>query len=1236
MAEYLYAGRKGGSSDAHQPVETPNNLISKSYAKVLIAIGEGELGALPTGHDIYLGGTPLLNDAGQANFEGVTWEWRSGTTDQTYIQGMPEVSTEYSLGTEITDTSPWTQLFTSPTLDAVRVTLQWPAIMQQKSNGDIVGYNIQYAIDIATDGGAFVQYGAWDTNNGKTNTTYERTHRVDLPRDGSSWTVRVRRITPNKNDSLIQDTMYIKSYTEVLDAKFRYPNTALLYIEFDAELFGGTSIPSISVRTKGKIIRVPSNYDPDTRAYTGIWDGTFKWAYSNNPAWVFYDLVTNERFGLGQRITSDMVDKWSLYQIGQYCDVSVPDGMGGTEPRHTCNIYIQSRNDAWNVLRDIIGIFNGMLYWDGTQLVAIADMPVDVNTVRTYNRSNVVEGRFEYGSTSADTIYTSALISYDNPDNHYETATEAVNDVSLVQRFKFWSQAEISAIGCTSRGEAQRKGKYTLLTNSLNRLVSFTLGMDGYLPKPGEVIGVADQLLAGQSLSGRISSATSTTVITLDRISNASIGDIFYINLSSGSAEGRTISAVADKVITVSTAFSELPQKDLGWYVQKTDLKSQLFRVTKVSADDDNAQFTISAVQYEDSKYAAIDNGARLEVRPITKVPAGAIAAPESVTVSSYTYLEQTMAVTSMSVSWPAVSGASNYEAEWRKDGGDWHTVGTTYATTFDVKGIYKGAYEARVRAVNPQGTKSPWKISDITPLDGKVGTPPAIASLITSSEVWGIRLNWTFAEGSDDTLYTQLQQADDIAGSVNLLELGFIAYPTQTYLKSDMLGGVVKYFRARIIDRSGLEGPWGPWTYGISEFGTDKILDELTGQITETQLGEDLANEIDKISGDGPGSVNDRIDQAVDELQEQIDNITDALVYDPTKTYLEGDVVREGNRLYQAIQDVPLDTPPPNELYWEDVGKILSDANGLAAQVEQNTVDIEEIDGKVNYYGQTISSLQAKAREDDGNGDLANVLATWTAKAQIVEERTVRANADYAMAQQIIQLSATVDDSLAQITTELQVQATAIEANATSITNLQTEVDGNLATINEELSVVSDQTSANATAITTLEASVGDNTAAIETTQSVVADLNGDLSAMYSIKLGIQSDGKYYAAGMGIGIENTPSGMQTQVLFVADRFAILNNINGSPTSPFIVTGGQTIINSAIIGDATITNAKIGGQIQSNVNGTNGQPAWYFNKAGSAGFNSTTTGGSMQMTGDFIKIFDSGGVRRVQLGNLDL
>lgn len=1081
-------GHKGGAGKQHTPVEEKNTLLSKSYAKVLLAIGEGEFAGTPTAENIFLDGTPLKSAGGLENFGGVKWEYRSGRSDQSYITGVPDVSNEFAINLALTDQTPWTRLITTQGLDAVRVTLAFPAVYEQKDNGDIVGYNIEYAIDLSTNGGAYVEQGKWSTNNQKTTVEYNRTHRINLTKPGTSWTLRIRRLTPNKNNGKFGDTMSVKSIAEVIDAKLRYPNTALLFVEFDAETFGGSSIPKISIKTKGRMVQVPSNYTPETRTYTGVWNGTFKWAWTNNPAWVFYDLVTNERFGLGSRITPDMVDKWTLYQVAQYCDVMVPDGKGGTEPRYTCNIYIQSRKEAWQVLRDVVAIFNGMLHWSGTQIVATADMPVATNTLRTYNRSDVVDGKFTYGSTSEKTISTTALVSFDDPDNHYETAVEAVNDLTLVQRYKTWNQAEIAAIGVTSRGQAQRKGKYQMLTNSLNRMVTFKLGLNGYLPRPGEVIGIADQVLAGSSFSGRISAATLKTV-TCDRVPNCIAGDILYVNKADGTTgEGRTIQSVNGKVITVTANYSAIPTVELGWYVEKTTLKSQLYRITKVTWAENDAKFEVTGVQYEDSKYAAIDNGARLESRPITSIPAGGQDAPTGLVLSSFTFIEQTLAVTTLSVKWNPAQGAMNYEAQWRKDGGDWINVGNTASTGFDVKGIYSGAYQARVRAINAIGTRSVWVESANTQLNGKVGLPPATASFTTSSEIFGIRLSWTFPSGADDTAYIQLQQGTTLTGGT-VTELSMVAYPATSYVKSNMLGGVSAYFRARLIDRTGNEGPWSAWTYGVSEYGTDKILDSITGEIGRTELGQELLSELDTtktdltsvkqevidISSDvlainqqvqaNKQELEGQIQDASTQLAQQITNVNNSVTtlnqqvaginqdiaaieadvaadvsalnqdvadlttrttaveakatslrtdldaavkaaeYDATKTYAVGDIVRKGQRLYQALVAVPVNKTPPNATYWKDVGTILQEAGATAAQVSTNTTTITNQGNTLTSHTSQLTGLTTRITNAE-----TNITGNSTALSNLTSTVTQQGNTLTSQGQSITNVQATVD----------------------------------------------------------------------------------------------------------------------------------------------------------------------------------------------------------------------------------
>lgn len=1310
MLEYDIEGSKGGGKKPHTPVEQPNNLLSTAYAKVLIAVAEGELAGEPTAQDIFLDGTPLANADGSLNFGGVKWEWRPGTSDQEYIKGLPEVSTEYSVGYELRNQFPWTRAITKTQLDAVRVTFQWNALLRQEQNGDTNGSTVEYMIEISTDGGAFQEYQKY-TISGKTNTTYERTHRVDLPKANTGWTIRARRITPDQTSSRVQDKTFIKSVAEVVDAKQRYPNTALLYVEFDSRMFGGSNIPKVSVRTKGRIVRVPDNYDPENRTYSGVWSGVFKWAYTNNPAWILYDIMTQDRFGLGHKVTLPMVDKWALYTISQHCDVMVPkgDGSGDLEPRHTCNVYVQEKSDAWQVLRDIAACFNGMTYWNGTQFTAVADKRESLDNIPIFSRSNVVNGRFDYNAADDKSIFTSALVSYDEPDDHYNTKVEATFETSQILRWGSDRQTEISAIGCTSRGEAQRRGKYTLLTNMYNRGVTFRTGLQGMDADvmPGKLIHVADPLIGGEPFTGRLVAGT-PTVVTLDREIKGKAGDILYITRSNGVTEGRTIDSVSGKVVTVMVAYTELPASGAVWYLETQDLKSQLFRVTKVSAPEEGV-YEISGVEYNDSKYAAIDTGARLEERPISKVPDGMQQPPTNLTLSSETYTEQTMAVTTMRISWDQTQNAVGYEGQWKVNEGDWVNLGITGAPEFNVKGIYAGQYVARVRAINASGIKSIWTTSQITPLNGKEGLPPAVTHIQTTPMFFGIRLDWFFPEGATDTLFTEFVYSENEDFN-NAIPLGDFAYPRNSTEMHGLSAGKKFWFWCRLRDRTGNIGPWYPAKEQNGIVGQSQINDQgqyneyLAGMISETALDKELYDRIELIDGDGPGSVNERLKDAVDDLQNQIDNIQDAMVYDPSKTYVKDDIVRQGNKLYQAQKDVPLDTPPPNAEYWKDVGDILEEANGLASQVEINTTNIGIIDGKFTSIATSLESMQAQYRDDDGTGEMDDAIAGWNSRAQIIEEREVRATADEAIAKELVIFSAEIGDNAAKISSLTQVVADNESSTSTRLDALEAQVGDDIqaairseaearATADEALGrridvvsaqmvtdkgelnaaisaeqtarvnadgalgqridkVVADastettrvnaaiQSEATARAnadgalgqrIDTVQVKVGENSAAISQTTTAVADINGKMTTSWTLKMEHQQDGKYVAAGIGLGIENGPAGLQSQFLVRADRFAVVSGNGGTEAAPFVVQGGQVFIKQALIGDGWITNAMIGNEIKSN-NYVAGTTGWIINKNGAIEINGSGSDGRMVITNNVIRITDANNIVRIKIG----
>lgn len=833
-------GRKGGSSSSRTPTEQPDDLQSVAKAKILVALGEGEFAGQLTGKNIYLDGTALENSDGTKNFSGVTWEFRAGTQAQNYIQGIPGTENEINVGTEVSSATAWTRTFTNTQLSAVRLRLKWPSLFKQEDNGDLVGYSINYAIDLQTDGGT------WQTVlntsvTGKTTSGYERSHRIDLPQAGSTWTIRLRKITADANSAKIGDTMTLQSFTEVIDAKLRYPNTALLYIEFDSSQFNG-SIPQISCEPRGRVIRVPDNYDPDTRTYSGTWQGAFKWAWTDNPAWIFYDLVITDRFGLGNRLSAANIDKWTLYQVSQYCDQPVPDGKGGsgTEPRYTCNVYVQDRNDAYTVLRDFAAIFRGMTYWGGDQIVALADMPRDVDYA--YTRANVIDGRFTYSSSTTKTRYTTALVSWSDPGNAYADAMEPVFEQPLVARYGF-NQLEMTAIGCTRQSEANRKGRWGILTNNKDRVVSFDVGLDGNIPQPGYIIAVSDELLSGKVMGGRIS-AVNGRVIKLDRVADAAAGDRLIINLPSGASQSRTIQAINGESVTVTTAYSETPQAEAVWVVESDELYAQQYRVVSVS-DNDDGTFSITGAWHDPDKYARIDTGAIIDQRPVSVIPPGNQSPPANIVISSFSVVQQNISVETMRVSWDQAQNAIAYEAQWRRNDGNWVNVPRSSTTSFDVSGIYAGRYLVRVRAINAAEISSGWGYSEEKTLTGKVGNPPKPVGFATTPINWGIRLNWGFPANTGDTLKTEIQYTANSDFS-NPLLLSDVPYPSAEYTQLGLKAGQEFWYRAQLVDRTGNESGWTDWVRGVSNANADDYLGDIADDFLTSADGDRLTGDID------------------------------------------------------------------------------------------------------------------------------------------------------------------------------------------------------------------------------------------------------------------------------------------------------------------------------------------------------------------------------------------------------
>ncbi|EQB2463838.1 phage tail protein [Enterobacter hormaechei] len=1267
-------GRKGGSSSSRTPTEQPDDLQSVAKAKILVALGEGEFAGQLTGKDIYLDGTALENADGSQNFSGVTWEFRAGTQAQKYIQGIPGTENEISVGTEVTSATAWTRTFTNTQLSAVRLRLKWPSLFKQEDDGDLVGYSVKYAIDLQTDGGT------WQTVlntsvTGKTTSGYERSHRIDLPQAGSTWTIRLRKITADANSAKIGDTMTLQSFTEVIDAKLRYPNTALLYIEFDSSQFNG-SIPQISCEPSGRVIRVPDTYDPETRSYSGTWTGAFKWAWTDNPAWIFYDLVVSDRFGLGHRLTAANIDKWTLYQVAQYCDQMVPDGKGGdgTEPRYTCNVYIQDRNDAYTVLRDFAAIFRGMTYWGGDQIVALADMPRDVDY--SYTRANVVGGRFTYSSSTTKTRYTTALVSWSDPGNAYADAMEPVFEQALVARYGF-NQLEMTAIGCTRQSEANRKGRWGILTNNKDRVVSFDVGLDGNIPQPGYIIAVADELLSGKVMGGRIS-AVNGRVIKLDRVADAAAGDRLILNLPSGASQSRTIQAVNGESVTVTTAYSETPQAEAVWVVESNELYAQQYRVVSV-ADNDDGTFTITGAWHDPDKYARIDTGAIIDQRPVSVIPPGNQSPPANIVISSFSVVQQNISVETMRVSWDQAQNAIAYEAQWRRNDGNWVNVPRSSTTSFDVPGIYAGRYLVRVRAINAAEISSGWGYSEEKTLTGKVGNPPKPVGFIASDNVvFGIELSWGFPANTDDTLKTEIQYS--LTGTEDdAMLLADVPYPQRKYQQMGLKAGQTFWYRAQLVDRSGNESGYTDFVRGQASIDvsdiTDAILEDMKGSDTFKDLIENAVDSSGKLAeladaikenADGLAAAVGSNKQTAEAIIGNALAIADVVVRQTaqqgansaTFEQLREVIATETEARVTDVTRLEAKTAQ-NEAGVTEVRQALSDeAQARATAVDQLTASTQVISDKADSASSKADAASGKAdaAEQASSQNTADITTlrqvvtdTTSSMASRLEELGARTDtasggiqnnaialitSTLAQVDQRVRLSAQYGDSKAGIDRIDNVMASDREATARSLLSLQTDVNGNKASINSLNQTFSDYQQATATQINGITATINGHTSAITTNAQAIANVNGDLKAMYSIKVGLSSNGQLYAAGMGIGVENTPSGMQSQVIFLADRFAVTHQAGATVTLPFVIQNGQVFIRDALIGEGTISNAKIGNYIQSN-NYVAGSVGWRLDKGGTfENYGSTAGEGAMKQTNQTISVKDANNVLRVQIGRI--
>ncbi|WP_085248024.1 TipJ family phage tail tip protein [Gilliamella mensalis] len=601
-----------GSGKAKTPKEAQDNLKSHQQLSIIDLLCEGQIEGPANGlQSIFLNDTPIQAPDGSYNFNGVNVEWTAGIQAQSPLEGFPATENEVPVNLEVKASTPIVRTITDPNIDRVRVTVGVQSLSSTDKKGNINRTSVSMEIQIGV-GSIWKTVKTVDLVDKKTRSQYLTSVILDdLP--PKPFNIRVVRRTPDSTSSLLVNNTLWSSYTEIYDTKFSYPNTAVVGLKFDSSQFSG--VPRRNYLIKGMIVKVPDNYTPETREYKGFWSGNFKLAWTNNPAWIFYDILTNTRYGMGNRIGQFGVDKFALYTIAQYCDQLVDDGFGSKEPRFTCNCYITEQRQAYDVIHDLCSIFRAMPIWDGTQYTAVMDRPSD--PVAIYANANVVDGQFNYTSAAQKSRHTAVHVRYIDPNNNWETTTEYVADDELIKRFGL-NVAQIDAFGCTSRGQAHRVGKWLIQTEKLEtQTVTFSVGREGIRHLPGDIIGIADNDFAGTTIGGRILEANGST-ITLDRDIDIKNMKHAYLSVTDTNMQLQKIKIQAQVKPNQLVLVSSVNVDEYSvWGLYDNKIKPRLFKAITIAENSDGT-YSITALQHEPQKEEIVDNGAKFEAESNT------------------------------------------------------------------------------------------------------------------------------------------------------------------------------------------------------------------------------------------------------------------------------------------------------------------------------------------------------------------------------------------------------------------------------------------------------------------------------------------------------------------------------------------------------------------------------------------------------------------------------------------
>ncbi|HHE3556637.1 TPA: phage tail protein [Pasteurella multocida] len=812
-------GRKKGGG--HTPYEAPESGQSKQFVSIVEVVSEGQIKGLVDGvKSVYLDNTPLQASDDSFNFKNVEAQGCIGTQDQDVLEGFNTSEKEIAVSTQVKKLTPITRTITDRKVSRLRLTLGVQSLFHQNDKGDVYGSKVDFTVTIG-------ERSHLVSISGKYSSQYlKQVEFGDLP--PVPFQVKVERMNADSKSQRLQNNTIWASYTEIIETQFAYPNTAILGIRFDSEYF--SSIPNRTYEIYGIEMKVPSNYDPFERTYTGFWDGTFKIAWTNNPAWILYDLMTNKRYGLGWRLGAFNVDKWALYQAAQYCDQMVPDGFGGQEPRFTCNAWLTDQRKAYDVINDICSIFRAMPVWNGREFTVVMDRPAD--PVWTYTNANVIGGEFSYQYAAQKARHNEIHIEYIDANDSYERKIEVVSDDDLIRRHGL-NVKKVTAFACTSRGQAFRTGKWILETERLEtKTVTFAVGAEGLMHIPGDIIRVADCDYADTNIGGRVLAVKGRNV-TLDK--EISLWSNSYLTYIDSEAKHKDIRIVSKNGKEVTLESEPVGLAELGvWSLTTQEINVQLFRALTIS-EEKQGQYTIVALQHEPQKEAIVDNGAVFEPLDTTTATAGlekvrqvnVQADGDGIALSFETMTKHSAMV--------------KYQIKLYKAGTFYKIYDDLTSPNYKFTGLPDGEYTAEIRAKNEQG-----QLSEAVTKSFNISF--AVSELTTVSKVFGILLQWKNPVFANPNSAIEIWTSTDNQFE-NARKLVSLSYPTSEYLFSGLGVNEKHYFWVRMIDTAnGNAGEFTKSVVGTSEKSGKKLVEYIQGQVTKSTLAKDLAQEITQI----------------------------------------------------------------------------------------------------------------------------------------------------------------------------------------------------------------------------------------------------------------------------------------------------------------------------------------------------------------------------------------------------